>query len=76
MPPMQALQAATGWAAEAIGLEKEVGTVERGKQADLLVIDGDPLKNVGVLRDRSRIRLVMKGGKAYVDRLDEKKAAK
>ena len=69
MSPMQALRAGTGWAAECIGLEKEVGTVEAGKLADLLVIDGDPLSNISVLRDRSRTRLVMKGGKAYVDRL-------
>ncbi len=69
MTPMQAIQAATGWAAEAIGLEKEVGTVERGKQADLLVMNGDPLSDVSMLRDRSRIKLVMKAGKAYVDKL-------
>ena len=70
MTPMQGIQAATGWAAEAMGLEKDIGTVKAGKLADLLVIDGDPLRNVSVLRDRERIKLVMKGGKAYTDKLE------
>ena len=69
MSPMQAIQAATGWAAECVGLEKEIGTVEAGKLADLLVVDGDPLRDIGVLRDQERIKLVMKGGEAFVDRL-------
>ena len=66
---MQAIQAATGWAAECVGLEKEIGTLEAGKLADLLVVDGDPLRDIGVLRDHGRIKLVMKGGEAFVDRL-------
>ena len=66
---MQAIQTATGWAAECIGLAKETGTVEKGKQADLLVIDGDPLANIGVLRDKNAIKLVMKGGRSCIDKL-------
>ncbi len=66
---MQAIQTATGWAAECIGLEKEIGTVEKGKQADLLAVAGDPLRNIGVLRDRKAIKLVMKGGVACIDTL-------
>jgi imidazolonepropionase-like amidohydrolase len=66
---MQAIQAATGWAAECVGLEKEIGTLEAGKLADLLVVDGDPLRDIGVLRDHGRIKLVMKDGEAFVDRL-------
>ena len=69
LSPMQGIQAATGWAAECVGLEKEIGTLEAGKLADLLVVDGDPLRDVGVLRDHSRIKLVMKGGEAFVNRL-------
>ena len=69
MSPMQSIQAATGWAAECVGLEKDIGTVEAGKLADLLVVDGDPLRDIGVLRDQERIKLVMKGGEAFVDRL-------
>jgi len=66
---MQAIQAATGWAAECIGLDADVGSVERGKFADLLVVDGDPLINIGILRNRDRIKMVMKGGEAFVDGL-------
>ena len=72
LSPMQAIQTATGWAAECIGLDKEIGTVEKGKQADLLAVAGDPLKSVSVLRDKEAIKLVMKGGVAYVDKLPAK----
>ena len=66
---MQAIQTATGWAAECIGLNGEIGTIEKGKQADLLAVDGDPLKSVSVLRDREAIKLVMRAGVPYVDRV-------
>ena len=69
LTPMQAIQTATGWAAECIGLDKEIGTIEKGKQADLLAVAGDPLKSVSVLRDKEAIKLVMKGGVAYTDKL-------
>ena len=62
MTPMQALVAATGWAAECLGLEKEIGTVQKGKAADLVAVEGDPLRDIKVLQDKSRIALVMKGG--------------
>ena len=69
LTPMQAIQTATGWAAECIGLENEIGSVEKGKQADLLAVAGDPLKSVSVLRDKEAIKLVMRAGIAYVDKL-------
>ena len=68
LSPMQALQAATGWAAECLGLEGDVGTVAPGKRADLVVVDGNPLQNITVLQDAQRIKLVLKGGKVCVDR--------
>ena len=69
LTPMQAIQTATGWAAECIGLASEIGTIEKGKQADFLVVDGDPLKSISVLRDREAIKLVMRAGVSYVDKL-------
>jgi imidazolonepropionase-like amidohydrolase len=69
MTPMQALVAATGWAAGCLDLENEIGTVETGKFADLIVVDGDPLADIAVLQDKSRISLVMKEGKVYLSRL-------
>ena len=65
MTSMQALQAATGWAAGCCGLEKDTGTLEKGKAADLVVVDGDPLRDITILQDKSRIKLVMKEGKVY-----------
>ena len=69
MSNMQAIQACTGWAAECVDLARDIGTVARGKYADLLVIDGDPLKQIEVLRSQDCIKMVMKGGVAAVDKL-------
>jgi imidazolonepropionase-like amidohydrolase len=68
LSPMQALQAATGWAAECLGLEGEVGTITPGKCADLVAVDGNPLHNIAVLQDAQRIKLVYKGGRLCIDR--------
>src|SRR5213079_2902290 len=51
LTPMQALQAATSRAAECLGLKGEIGTIEKGKLADLVLVDGDPLKDVRVLQE-------------------------
>ena len=55
---MQAIQSATGWAAECVGQEKNFGTVAAGKYADFMVVDGDPLKDIGVLRNSVDIYVV------------------
>ncbi len=68
MSPMDAIVATTRNAAEAMKLEKEIGTIERGKIADILAIDGDPLQDIRVLKERERIKMVMKDGHVYVDR--------
>lgn len=70
MSPMQALVAATGWAAECLGLERDIGTVKAGKLADMVAVDGNPLKDIALLQDRAHIRLVMKGGQLYVNRVE------
>ncbi len=64
----QAIVAATKNAAVALEAEDRLGTLEPGKLADLLIVDGDPLADVRVLQDLARIRLVMKGGAVVVDR--------
>jgi imidazolonepropionase-like amidohydrolase len=53
-----ALRAATSVAAEAVGLQEHIGTVQPGKLADLLVVDGDALAEPGLLLDPARIWLV------------------
>src|SRR6266576_746857 len=60
LSPLQALQAATGWAAECLGRDHEFGTIEKGKLADLIVVAGDPLGDVTILQDPERIALVLK----------------
>ncbi len=68
LSPMQAIQAATGWAAECLGVEHELGTLEKGKRADFIVVDGDPLADIRVLLDPQRIKLVVKDGRVEVRR--------
>ena len=68
LTPMQAIQAATGLAAECLGLGRQIGTLEKGKRADLVVVDGDPLADVGILTDPERIRLVLKDGVTQIRR--------
>lgn len=63
LTPAEALRAITLGAAEALGLADELGTVEPGKLADLVLVDGDPLADVGLLRDPGRIRAVLQGGR-------------
>jgi imidazolonepropionase-like amidohydrolase len=58
----EALVAATATAADALGLGAHVGTVEPGKLADLLVVDGDPLADAELLLARERIWLVLQLG--------------
>lgn len=69
MTPMQALQAATGWAAECLGREAELGTVAPGRLADLVVVAGDPLADIALLRDIGRIALVVKDGEIAANRM-------
>jgi imidazolonepropionase-like amidohydrolase len=66
--PMDVLVAATRNGAKACGLENETGTIEKGKLADIILVDGDPLRDVKVLQDKSKIKMVMKEGKIEVKR--------
>jgi len=59
LTPMQAIQSATVNAADLLGWSDRVGCIEPGKFADLIVVEGDPLKDITVLE---RIKFVMKGG--------------
>ena len=71
IPALDVIRWATKYGAEAMGLGDETGTLEAGKLADLVVVDGNPLKDITVLQDRSRILAVLKGGEAAVDALGQ-----
>jgi imidazolonepropionase-like amidohydrolase len=73
MSPMEAILASTSAAARLLGIEDQAGTIARGKEADLLVIDGNPLHNIALLCDRSRIVGVMQRGRFVSGPLSEHK---
>lgn len=61
--PMEAIRAATSVAARAIGRAGDLGAFAPGRIADLVVVEGDPLRDIALLRDRDRIRSVFQGGR-------------
>ena len=60
--PMTAMVSANSLAAEAMGLGKEIGSITPGLQADIIALDGDPLKDITAVR---RVLFVMRGGLVY-----------
>ena len=64
--PMGAIVASTKTNAELIRRERDLGTIEAGKLADLILIDGDPLKDINVLQQyQEKITMIMQGGRLY-----------
>src|SRR5450432_1829542 len=68
--PMQAIQSATVYAADLLGWTKKIGSIEKGKFADIIAVDGNPLDNIRLLEN---VGFVMKGGVVYKDELKNKK---
>lgn len=66
MTPTRALQAATSLGAENMGWEDRVGTIEKGKFADLVAVSGDPLADITELQ---RVKFVMKGGQVFLNQI-------
>lgn len=62
MPPMKAIQSATMVSAQLLKVEKDLGSIEKGKYADIVAVDEDPLKNIDALKN---VTFVMKDGKVY-----------
>jgi imidazolonepropionase-like amidohydrolase len=67
MSPLDIIRAATLNASELLGLQNRIGTVEPGKLADLIAVQGDPLKDITELE---RVRFVMKGGAVIVNKTE------
>ena len=68
MSPIEVLIATTMTNAEIVGAQNDLGSIETGKLADLLLVDGNPLDDLLVLADRARIHMVMQGGTIVADR--------
>ncbi|MEO8923613.1 MAG: amidohydrolase family protein [Caldimonas sp.] len=65
MSTMEALLSATAWGGPMMKMGKSIGYVREGCFADLLLVDGDPLADITILQDKSRILSVMKGGEFH-----------
>ncbi|MGI6644102.1 MAG: amidohydrolase family protein [Bacillota bacterium] len=68
MKPIDALGAVTRMGAELMGLGDKMGQIQGGYWADMILVDGNPVEDVKVLQDLSKIIMVMKGGKVVVRR--------
>jgi imidazolonepropionase-like amidohydrolase len=64
MPPIDAIRAATSVAAAFLGVSQDLGTIEAGKLADIIAVDGNPLEDISAM---SAVRFVMKEGVVYRD---------
>jgi imidazolonepropionase-like amidohydrolase len=62
LTPMEAIQAATIVPARVMGLDRELGTIEAGKRADMILLDGNPLDNIHSIR---KVEYVVANGKMY-----------
>jgi imidazolonepropionase-like amidohydrolase len=67
MTPLEGIRAATQVGSELLGLDHRIGTIEEGKLADLIVVEGDPSSNIDVLMDPKNLKYVIQSGKTVVD---------
>ena len=66
LSPLEAIIASTRHSAECLRLESRIGTIEPGKEADMLILEGDPLKDIRIMAKKEKIRGIIKGGKKVV----------
>lgn len=67
--PMEAISMATRGGSLVLGLDKEIGTVEEGKKADILIVNGDPSQDIALLLNKEKILQVLKEGDILVNRM-------
>lgn len=68
VPAMEAISISTINAARLLRMDDRIGSLEPGKLADFVIVDGDPLSDIKILQDKKRIRRVFVGGKVMADR--------
>ena len=68
LSPMEAIVAATRTSADALGILGKLGTLEPGKQADVIIVDGNPLDDISLPYQEEKVLMVMKDGKVEVTR--------
>ncbi len=66
--PLETISMATKNGSYLMRMEKEIGTLELGKKADILILEGDPLQDITILQDRTKISMVMKDGKVVASK--------
>jgi imidazolonepropionase-like amidohydrolase len=66
LTPLDAIIASTRHSAECLRLDRRIGTIEPGKEADILILEGNPLKDITIVAKKEKIRGVIKGGKKMV----------
>jgi imidazolonepropionase-like amidohydrolase len=66
--PLETISMATKDGSYLMRMEDQIGTLEAGKKADLLVIDGDPIEDITILQDRRKILMVMKDGRVQASK--------
>jgi imidazolonepropionase-like amidohydrolase len=71
MSPMDAIVAATSAAARLLGIDRSVGILKAGQQADLVIVEGNPLKKISLLRRKDRLAGVMQRGRFVAGPLSE-----
>jgi imidazolonepropionase-like amidohydrolase len=63
MTPMDAIISATKYGGQIILMEDQIGTLQVGKLADILVVDGNPLEDIRILQDHSKLQVILQDGK-------------
>ena len=71
--PLDVIRWATVNGAELMGMKDELGSIQAGKLADLLVVNGNPAKDITVLQDRENLEVIMKGGEMFECQLSPSK---
>lgn len=68
LSPMEAIVSATKISSESMMMEDQIGTLELGKLADIVIVNGNPLNDITMLQDENRIGMVLKGGEVAIKR--------